>query len=123
MAKEKQKKIETENASKSKPKFVLLLIGFCLSLVSFAMSIIPLLMLLVDGWGAFEGITLAELTKTMSMIAVVTGFVGVIFSVIGANSNKLIARLSFFFVIVGFFVGLVLLILSSIGVFISSVLG
>ncbi len=118
--KRKNKKMVDQNQvySNMKARAIVLFVGLGLTTVAFVFAALSVFMLFFNMEGMVpENQTTASLTKIFSSVALSTSFVGVILSVAGANTHKGLARLSFFFAIVGFFAGLVMWLFSSLGVF------
>lgn len=110
MSRKDKRKNSDDAPKKSGAKLVILLVGLALSAVSFICAVIPVLALFVPSFNiGNENAPLIEIAKILNLVAVATSVVGSILSVIGANQKTGIARLAFFFAVVGFLVGLSML--------------
>lgn len=89
--------VQSQPYSDMKARKVVLILGFALTIASFVSALCSSLLLFVPGNGAgFPVIT------ALYVIAMSCAFIGIVFAVAGANTNKIIARLSFFFGTVSF---------------------
>ena len=89
--------VQSQPYSDMKARKIVLILGFALTIASFVAALCSSLLLFVPGNGAgFSAIS------ALYVIAMSCAFVGIVFAVAGANTNKVIARLSFFFGTVSF---------------------
>ena len=91
---------------------IVLLIGLVITILGFIAVLLGALVLFVPGFDIVKGVRpITQLTYFMSA-GIAACFVGVVFSVAGANTMKGLARLAFFLGAVGFIVGAALLVIS-----------
>jgi len=89
-----------------KTRKIVLLIGFLISFVGFALMAFSLVSLLVPN--TFATI---KLFIPIDIASCAASFVGAVFAIAGANTKKSIARLSFFFAILGFVISSAMLVI------------
>lgn len=108
-----------------KARKVVLFVGFALSLVAIIVGLVALISFFFpevgSGVASLFSKPLLEVEKTLCWIGIATSIAGVIFSVAGANAMKPIARLSFLFVILSFFISIAILVMAYLGMFIANV--
>lgn len=89
--------------SNMKARYVVLIIGLVMTLISFLCTFYATLALLVPAVN-IPGVLPYTIICTFYIIALCLSFVGLVFAVAGANTNKPIARTSFFFAIISFII-------------------
>lgn len=109
-----------------KARKVVLIVGFVVSILALFVGVIAALTFFMGDIGSMVADLfskpLLEAEKLICWVGVGLSIAGVILAVAGANSCKPIARLSFLFVILTFFMCLAILVMSYLGMFIANVI-
>ena len=91
---------------------IILLFGVVVTVIGFIAVLLGALVLFVPGVDVIKGTKpIVQITYLM-IVGLVACFVGVVFTVAGANTMKALARLAFFLGTVAFIVGAALLVIS-----------
>lgn len=103
MAKEIQSQtVQSQPYSDMAARKIVLILGFLMTLLGFLAMVYSSLVFFFPAANFIKSILAADLTKGLYIASLALSFVGVVFSVAGANTKKGLARLSFFFGTFGF---------------------
>ena len=91
---------------------IILLVGVGITVIGFIAVLLGALVLFVPGVDVIKGTKPITQITYLMIVGLVACFVGVVFTVAGANTMKALARLAFFLGTVAFIVGAALLVIS-----------
>lgn len=112
MSKKSKQQTNEQPYSNMGARRIVLILGAVITLIGFIAVLLGALVLFVPGFDVIKG-TRPITQITYIMIAGISAcFVGIVFSVAGANTMKGLARLAFFLGTVAFIVGAALLVIS-----------
>ena len=112
MSKKKSKETNEQPYSNMFARRIVLILGAVITLVGFIAVLLGALVLFVPGFDVIKGMKPITQVTYILIAGLVACFVGVVFSVAGANTMKGLARLAFFLGSVAFIVGAALLVIS-----------
>lgn len=93
---------QTTPYSNMKARRVVLVLGFVMTLASFVVALYASLSLFFPAIAVPADVLPFKAISTLYVVSMSLAFIGIVFSVAGANTQKAIARLSFFFGTVAF---------------------
>ena len=91
---------------------IILILGAAITLLGFIAVLLGALVLFVPDFNVIQGMKPITQVTDLLIAGLVACFVGIVFSVAGANTMKGLARLAFFLGSVAFIVGAALLVIS-----------
>ncbi len=98
----KEQAQNTQPYSNMKARRVVLVLGFVMTIISFAVAIYASLALFFPSLCVPKDVLPFKSISTLYVVSMSLSFLGIVFAVAGANTQKAIARLSFFFGTVAF---------------------
>lgn len=93
---------QTQPYSNMKARRVVLVLGFVMTLVGFLIAAYAVASLFVPSINVFRNVMPINAICSMYVVSISFSFIGIVFAVAGANTQKAIARLSFFFGTIAF---------------------
>lgn len=112
MSKKSKTQANEQPYSNMTARRIVLLLGVVITLIGFVAVALGALVLFVPGFDIFKGVRpILQITYLMAA-GLAALFVGIVFTVAGANTMKALARLAFFLGSMAFIIGAALLIIS-----------